>query len=285
MKYICKRCTTEFSEKGSLIKHLKRKNICHPVNDEHNISIDILLSELSKKIQEIHYDCKYCGKEFSQSSNKYRHEKICKQDESNVQQSMNNSQNTIVHNNSGIINNVHQPITININALGSYLNEDLIKNIFLQRFDGLLEAFRQKHLNDLIPENNNLRKPIHKDNLIDGEKWNIRTLETALNDCFKNMGFEIIEFLKDNRDINFNELTKEKQNSILNSFMHYIGKPLNWNLIAETDIMTNYHDIYNHMDPTDESKKRKTIYKLASENIYQFTKSNMKCAKYKECPF
>jgi hypothetical protein len=54
--------------------------------------------------------------------------------------------------------------------------------------------------------------------------------------------------------------------------------------------MKNYTDHYNHIDPSAESKKRKTIYKLATENIYQFTKSNkdvksIRDTKYQECPF
>ncbi len=76
-------------------------------------------------------------------------------------------------------------------------------------------------------------------------------------------------------------MNSEKQNSIMNSFMHYIGKPLNWSLLAETDMMKHYEDNLNHIDPTGESKKRKTIYKLATENVYQFTK----ISKAHECPF
>lgn len=294
----CKRCEKVMKQKVGLIKHLEKSTSCIPLSEEHNIDPKVLIELLNKReINEVHYDCSYCKKQFNQSSHMYRHQKICKlkselNSELSQENNISNVNNSINSNISNIQNStiVNQPVHITINALGneskSYLNESLIKNIFLQRFDGLLEAFRQKHLNNSIPENNNLRKQIHKDNFIesyDGEKWNIRTFETVLNDCFKNMGFEIFEFLRDNRDINLNDMNEEQKNNVLNSFMHYIGKPLNWNLVAETDIMKNYKDNYNHIDPLGENKKKKTIYKLATENVYQY--SNQKKALVQECPF
>lgn len=297
MSYICQRCNYEFSTKGNLIKHLEKTKQCIPIDDLHNYSTKELLTQASVRkrkivLNEQTFDCKKCKQKFNTQSIRKRHEMKCSVglSDNNKFNQINNSNIGSNNTNSTITNNINnQPITIHINAIGtenkSYLNEELIKNIFLQRFDGLLEAFRQKHLNDSLPENNNIRKQIHKDKFIesfDGEKWNIRTLETALNECFKNMGFEIFEFLKANKDINFNEMTETKQNEITNSFMHYIGKPLNWNLLAETDIMKDYRDIYNHIDPTSEIKKRKIIYQLASENVYQYTKEK-KCSK--ECPF
>ncbi len=39
--------------------------------------------------------------------------------------------------------------------------------------------------------------------------------------------------------------------------------------------MKNYTDHYNHIDPSAESKKRKTIYKLATETIYKLATENV----------
>jgi hypothetical protein len=77
-KYICKRCGYNTEHKKLLIKHLRRKFICNPIYQ--SIDRDILLHEM-KTITYSNltgtYDCKYCGKQYSTSNAKYKHQKKC----------------------------------------------------------------------------------------------------------------------------------------------------------------------------------------------------------------
>ena len=294
--FTCKRCDCTFTQKNNLLKHYHKKKACTSLPDKdydlHELIKEITKAEPFEKKENI-FICDNCEKGFNKRFNFQRHQSICLKDNMKLPITLNtNINNTTLGNTTHIVSNngviVNQPVHITINALGSesksYLNEDLIKNIFLQRFDGLLEAFRQKHLNNGIPENNNLRKNVHKDSFIesyDGSEWKTKNFETVLTDCFKSMGYEIFEFLKDNQNINFTNMSEEQKNTVLNSFMHYIAKPLNWQLITDTDFMKNYQDNYNHTDPIGENKKRKTIFQLATENVYKYTVSK----RAKECPF
>lgn len=77
--YKCIRCGYKTTKKDSIVKHINRKNLCHPKKSslkpkEH---IDTIL--LGEKT----YYCEHCDKEFTRTNNMKNHMKICKENSEN----------------------------------------------------------------------------------------------------------------------------------------------------------------------------------------------------------
>jgi hypothetical protein len=148
------------------------------------------------KIDKI-YDCKYCKKHFKYFQNRWRHEKICKNKNTEIieKQDINTSiktQNNITNNgitNNGIINNgtinneTINNITINNygNEDKSYISEGFMLNIIskiIKNDDNIIEAiphliknihFNQHHKNNNNIKINNIRSSIAR--IYKKNKW------------------------------------------------------------------------------------------------------------------
>ena len=83
--FTCKRCNTEFTLKGNLITHLKRKTPCIVTHE--NIDRIFCIEELQKKRSKdaVIHRCLYCEKCYVTTKHKIRHENTCKKNP-NIQQ-------------------------------------------------------------------------------------------------------------------------------------------------------------------------------------------------------
>ena len=72
----CKRCGYTCENRYLLKRHLSRKKPCAITFED--ISNDELLKELDISNENKKHKCTYCDKTFTDSSNRYRHQKICK---------------------------------------------------------------------------------------------------------------------------------------------------------------------------------------------------------------
>lgn len=96
MNFECGRCQHRFNFKANLIAHLKRKGICEPVDDGHNVCREKLVSDLCPtKVSNVTpfidfvqlnvtepanntcFKCKFCDKVYKHASNKSTHQKSC----------------------------------------------------------------------------------------------------------------------------------------------------------------------------------------------------------------
>lgn len=275
----CERCGKIVSNKSNLISHLKIKKICNSEKSE--ISRENLLKKLQERVLgDKTYNCSLCKKPFNSSQGKYHHEKICKKikDESvQVPNIVNN------YNNCNNINPIYN-VSIVINPVGleskSYLTEESIKKLFLERPQGVFELLQLKHANEEIPQNHNIRKRVHKDNFLDtfnGKKWETKDYNVVFKEIFSNLGKDIMDFLNSNKDINFDDLSddEEKRERLVHIFFDKIGFPLDWYVLFDTDALSQYKESYN-IDWIDFEKKKKQLFIQAKETIYQFTKQQEK---------
>ena len=291
MSLQCQRCDEQFSTKYTLLKHLNRKKTCIPLTIEKAISVEILIKELTdKKIEGKTYECKYCNKKFADASNKCHHQSNCKKKKTTTSQettshvtNITNIDNSITNN--GTINNFH----ITINGLGKetadYLTEENVKNLLINKFDGIMKLLELKHFSDEHPENNNLRKGVHKDKFIqyinDDSKWKSKDKDSVLKNVFANMGKDLTVFLNENKNMELGDFSEEQQIQLLKKFMSQVGLPLDWFKLYETKFFQQFKPDLDIPHPIDFSyckKIKKEIFNNVTENIYQFSKS-------KECPF
>jgi hypothetical protein len=72
----CRRCNCICISKSKLIQHLQRKKYCTSTHE--NIEIQDYINELLIIKNDGKYFCKFCIRNFNDSSNKAKHERICK---------------------------------------------------------------------------------------------------------------------------------------------------------------------------------------------------------------
>lgn len=274
----CLRCHLVLKNKYSLVRHLKKKIACVDTTNNPELYINTLLEQLiTKEKDEKIYICKFCDFEFADKSNKCRHERnIC------TKRNTTNTTTTTNTYNITINNNINNP-TIIVNGLGAesqnYLTEDVIKSLLNSKVDGVMKVLHLKHLNDAIPENKNIQKKVHRDKFIeyyDGDQWKSSD-DSILKDVFKNIGKDVMKFLKDNKNIKLDTLTEEQQMRVIHNFMDQVGIPLDWFKLFDSELLKKHKDTYE-LKIEERSKNKRKIYDIATENIYRYT-------KYKECPF
>lgn len=82
--YTCKRCGYESVHKHCLKRHLQKKKICEVAQqsetDDTALDRDVLMLQLTAHPQAlVHtYPCRFCHRHFNDSSNKRKHEMVCK---------------------------------------------------------------------------------------------------------------------------------------------------------------------------------------------------------------
>jgi 5-methylcytosine-specific restriction endonuclease McrA len=74
--FVCKRCGYETITKQNLRKHLQRKTPCKAIDESCDFPLDNLLKEIDVQFTS-RFECKYCNKQFTESCNRYRHQKSC----------------------------------------------------------------------------------------------------------------------------------------------------------------------------------------------------------------
>ena len=179
----CKRCGFETKVKCNLKTHLTRKNECKCILE--NISRDELLLELSSRPK--HILCDYCDQSFTNKSSKSRHNKTCKERNSNVE--------FLVKENKALRERIMllEKSKCEITNFGNYSNIEWIDREVLK--DALknqdIEAlFEHIHFHPLHPEYQNIRiRNIYKKTLeyFEEGRWVIDDTKTIL-DIFINIG-------------------------------------------------------------------------------------------------
>jgi hypothetical protein len=199
----CKRCGYKSKYKKCLLQHLNNKIKCKSNDETNNIDRQILLQELIvKNYNDITFICEYCEKKFNSKSSMYRHKKICKKNNENILERLDQleSKNNelkleliaikdkkpkiIATNN---IQNITNNIIVKLNNFGQEnmesLPETLINNLFINlNFRDLLANL---HCNPKYSENQNVRIKSIKRNTMEifrNNKWNIMTFTNGLTE-------------------------------------------------------------------------------------------------------
>lgn len=197
MDFICKRCNVTFSSKTRLKTHLQRKNPCEFIETDYDRIL--LIQELyEKKLNDITYDCEFCGTKFNHVSGKSHHKKICKSKPLDEITQLKTTVNQLVSKieiletqpkNNNTTNNNTQ---ININGVKlrdfgrenmDALPESLVSSLFLElRFRELLA---QLHCDPNYPENQNIRIKSIKRNTMEifrNNKWDLVNFNKGLQE-------------------------------------------------------------------------------------------------------
>lgn len=197
--YYCEICDKNYKNENSLVTHIykfhkkdetikKEKKIKGTNIKDENIKKGKNIKEKNIKEKNIKEDlyCKYCNLKFTFPNNKYRHQKICKLNLSNIipivntvtptniTSTINNSNNTgIINNNNGTINNNNINETINNNNI--IINNYAKDNFNKDNFSYLSERFIMKLLDNVITDDGEKGEPLYK--LVQTIKFNINHKE------------------------------------------------------------------------------------------------------------
>ena len=178
-KHLCKRCGLDFTQKITLITHLKKKKTCMPI--ENDIEPYKLIEELKDNTKKIGKECDKCNKIYKNDETLRKHKCIVEQTkpylekinerldkleeenkmlktklQNNVPKSLikNITNNTNNSTNNGIINN------ITINAFGKENLEHLYEkalpitiNVIKNKLEGLLKMSEKIYMDPAHPEN------------------------------------------------------------------------------------------------------------------------------------
>ena len=216
-RYTCNLCNRMFSSASSIWNHrTKIHKVKKDYQDNPSIILDnpLIINNEPLEIESVKtYNCKHCNKEFKYFQNRWRHEKICKNQE---------QKNTIENN--GIINNININNTNNgtiNNIIINNFNEDNIKyisNEFMKRIlTKLANGRNDENLKTAIPhlvhnmkfnkyhkENNNAHIPNIKSKIAikyNDNKWEYVKKEKLLTELH-NRAVEVLQnWMKDNKDL------------------------------------------------------------------------------------
>ena len=171
-------------------------------------------TEISEKLNE----CEYCHKVFTRNSTKNRHirEKRCHILKNNSQ-IINNTQNNITINNTqnNTQNNIH------INCYGkedlSYITKDILKDIIKKPLSGIPKLIEMIHLNPQHPENNNI-KLVNKNlpflDYFNGSYWKTADKSKVLGNLLKSKAELTDKYFEDNEDENISDLYPKYSDAI-----------------------------------------------------------------------
>ena len=194
--FVCKRCGYECTQQFMLRRHLERKLSCIALVED--IAIDDLKMLLVQPIPVIkHHKCKYCDKIFSDPSNRYRHQKICKQGQDsqieNLKETVSALQQQILdmqehlHSTTNIHNTTYN---ISLNNFGNesyhHISDDFIKQCIMSNVSGIQSLIERIHFSDDAPENKNVRIKSLKNNLFEVAN-NTKWIVTDANDAMEIM--------------------------------------------------------------------------------------------------
>jgi hypothetical protein len=233
MTFTCKRCGYDCSNRYLLKRHLGRQTSC--IATLCDISVEDLIKDLDENVEAKEYKCKYCDKEFTDSSNRYRHQKICKENTvkkeindlketiSSLQKQMSNIQTTQVTNN---INTINNSFNITLNSFGNetydHITDEFIKKCIMNNVTGVKSLIEKIHFSDDAPENKNVRLRSMKNNLVevsDNQKWVVKDANEAM-EAMINKGCKLLNGYYRNpetglMDYDINELDTRIQTFLL----------------------------------------------------------------------
>ena len=229
MSYTCKRCSTSYTEKKSLIIHLQRKAPCDILIDD--IDRSVLLKDLVKdrNVSEYKYLCVLCKKGFRTTSNRINHEKICKHNAnlSNVEEQKIDHDN--IDEKDKIINELRLEIdrlkatspnnynfvtqNVNINNMTQniyihnfgeenleHLKQDLIKHFININIPKLIKDI---HFNTNVPQNMNIQWNDDHIQRRENNKWIKVPISTGINQLIISKA-KILENVEKHADISKN---------------------------------------------------------------------------------
>lgn len=216
----CKRCGYETNLKRNLLRHLQRKIKCEAKVED--INIDDYISEIRhKNVNADAVGCIYCNKKFNSPSNKYKHQKICKQKPKDTkglikdiedlkEKSHDKLQDKLQYKLQDIIQTTSYHIgTINIGNVGNQQFNN-IKNFGNENMEHITKEFLNSCLltNNIVPlietihfdkehpENHNVKLKSTKQELmetyIDG-KWIITDKDETLDELI-NKGYRVLNY-------------------------------------------------------------------------------------------
>ena len=235
--FSCGRCGKNSKTKQALEKHLMKKNICHPINLDHDVDRSILLEALKKSGKES-INCDICGKEFSSKPSMYRHKKhYCEKQNSSLQdrvlfleemvktlQEKTNLPTTIIQK----TNIENQNIQINnfqINNFGnenySSLTTEFLSDCVLHLNNGMKSLVQKIHFDPNTPENHNLRFVSKKHNLLEKYSdgvWQLCDKNNTLDELIRK-GYKILfqHFMK-NKSENDDDIETMQRNDHINTY-------------------------------------------------------------------
>jgi hypothetical protein len=214
--YECKRCGFSSEYKCVLKRHLQRKILCEPTKE--NIDASILLHDIDrdKDTQRI-FTCKFCDKKYTTSTNRYRHQKQCKQKDNamsnddtiiqlkselnNLHEKIRTLEQTASHG-SCVTNNIQhqsniaqQNVHIIVNSFGhesyDHITDDFLNECFKKHLFGVHDLIKKIHFSEEAIQNKNVRIKSLKNKLIevaDNHRWVIKDLNEATDIMIKQGG-------------------------------------------------------------------------------------------------
>lgn len=226
---ICQRCGYSPCQKSDLVRHLKKKVECPPI--ESDVPRQELLEELTKRsVPTDVYECSKCKKPFSTRQGKHQHMKICKaeaQDDvpisreeyQELKQQMEAMQQLLLsqssirtinnNTNNNNTNNTNNGTIININMPRNFGHEnmeavslDSIRNTFMNLEFGSL--FEELHCDPDYPENHNVRIKSMKRNMLEiykNDRWNTMPCTSGIREVIKQIYNCFHTCAKQHRDI------------------------------------------------------------------------------------
>jgi hypothetical protein len=209
----CPRCGYECNARYLLIKHFNRKKACPTIRSTETIP-ELLIKW--QKPSDGQYKCTHCEKMFNDSSNKRKHEKVCKScktrnndiDElkatvSSIQQQLTSFPNVTIN---------QQNIHITLNNFGNetydHLSAEFIRNCILNQVSGVKALIEKIHFSDEVPNNKNVRLRSLKNNLVEvanDQRWIVKDANEAM-EIMINKGCRILNgyyYDKDNDIMNY----------------------------------------------------------------------------------
>jgi hypothetical protein len=232
MVFECKRCGYSCEFKYLLKRHFARKIPCNILIED--IDINILIEELDEKDKtNKKFKCDFCEKKFTDTSNKSKHQKICKSEINqlketitSLQKQMSNIQQNNITNNiqQATIHNHNLNITLNNFGNESYkhISNEFIKKCIMNNVSGVKLLIERIHFSDEAPENKNIRLKSIKNSLVEvsnNEKWTVKdaneAMETMINKGCKILNQHYYNPESGLLDQDINELDARIQNFLL----------------------------------------------------------------------
>lgn len=207
--YSCKRCGYETNTKCVLINHLKKKNMCESIKED--VDRTIQLNELitNRILNEITYNCEFCGKKFNHSSTKCSHKKICLKKNPILQ---NNILQNKVDELTKIVETLKLNNTINLNSFGceniNYIDNEFIKKC-LQDMN-IVSLIKKVYFDKEHPENHIVKLKNKNLNLLqyyENGRWIIGIKNKIIEDMIYLTGYRILKtFYQNNNSLHNDEI-------------------------------------------------------------------------------
>jgi hypothetical protein len=275
-KFVCKRCNHETIYKQTIIKHVDRKYKCTNLN---NIELNDTEEKYITIHKELNKNCKFCKKEFYNSSNRRKHERTCiigKMIETNSSINTQNintqNNNNSINNNS--INNINSNNNIHIH-INSYKDpsieehlEDKIRKYLISLKNTPIDSFIKRcfpgvfnmiYFDEDIPENHSIAMYEKKLIIYDGKKLiisdfdNIRaSLESVLGFHIDRISSEVPEIDKKFEEYHNNRETSEyTKNRYRANYISYRDQ--------EEEVIKDYIDKNSHISIDTIKKKYNSL--------------------------